>query len=62
MPRPARALSCFVFTTLALTGGDLEAEPLTIGDLIASSSDTVNVIVDFDRTQFAAVEDSVGKT
>ncbi len=58
MPRP-RVLSCLALATLTLVRVDLEAQPLTVGDLVASSSDTLTVIVDFDRTQFAAVEDSI---
>jgi hypothetical protein len=59
MPRPSRALSCFAFTTLTLACADIEARPLTVGDLVASSSDTLTIIVDFDRTQFPDVEDSI---
>lgn len=54
-----RALCCFAFCAIVFAGADLAAEPLTIGDLVASSPATLTVVVDFDHTRFAAVEDSI---
>lgn len=56
MPRPTCSRIC-LYILLACTC--LEAEPLTLGQLASTSTDTLTAIVDFDRARFGAIEDSI---